>query len=103
MPEAAGEDPACPLCGRPIPPAERSSHHLVPKMYGGRETVVLHRICHRKIHSLWPERDLKTKFRTIEQVAAHPDIAAFVTWLKPKPPGFYQRTEDSRAKRPRRR
>lgn len=86
----------CPLCERPLG-ARVEDHHLVPKTYKGRETVPLHPICHRKIHSVLSERELKDRFHTVEALRAHPDIAAFVTWLAKKPPDFYERTATSRA------
>lgn len=95
-------DPACPLCGRPMPRGQRSPHHLIPKMFKGRETVDLHPICHRKIHSVWSERELKNHFHTIERIRAAPEIETFVRWVKGKPAGFYQRTENARRKRTRR-
>lgn len=85
-----------------MPAEERSPHHLVPRMFRGRETVTLHRICHRKIHSLWTERELKNHFHTIERIREHPDVRQFVAWLRSKPPDFYQRTSESRRKRRRR-
>lgn len=86
-----------------MPPDERSPHHLVPKMFKGRETVDLHRICHRKIHSLWSERELKNRFHDLELIRGQPEIRRFVQWLAGKPPGFYERTENARHKRGRRR
>lgn len=99
----ADGDPPCPLCGRPLPASERSPHHLVPKMFKGRETVDLHRICHRKIHSLWSERELKNRFHDIDLIRQQPEIRRFIQWLDSKPPEFYERTEDANQKRRRRR
>ncbi len=96
-------DPLCPLCARPIPPEARSLHHLIPKSLKGRETVLLHRICHRKIHSLFTERDLQKRYHSIERIKAHPDMALFLTWVAGKEPGFYTRTADSQRKGRRRR
>jgi len=85
-----------------MPVAERSPHHLVPRMFKGREVVHLHRICHRKIHATWSERELKNHYHTIERILTHPQIANFVRWVAKKPPGFYERTEDTRRRRQRR-
>lgn len=87
----------CPLCGRPLidgPSVDR--HHLVPKAEGGRRAVVMHRICHRKIHSVLGERDLATVYHEPEALKAHPEIARFVRWVRTKPPEFYKRTEPAR-------
>lgn len=71
----------CPLCNRPLG-AFTEQHHLIPKTYKGTETVELHRICHRKIHTTLTERELKDNYRTIDQLLEHPDIRQFVTWLR---------------------
>lgn len=96
-PEAGGEP--CPICGRPLidgPSVNR--HHLVPRSEGGRETVRLHRICHRKLHSLWTERELARAFAGFEAIRAHPEMRAFIRWVRRKPPEFYARTADARSK-----
>jgi len=49
----------CPLCKRPLP-EKHNKHHLVPKTFKGKETVLLHRICHRQIHANFTERELLT-------------------------------------------
>jgi hypothetical protein len=81
------------LCGRPLiegPSVDR--HHLVPKAAGGRTTVQLHRICHRKIHSVLDERALVHSYADVEALKAHPEIERFVAWVRNKPPTFYART-----------
>jgi hypothetical protein len=73
-------------------------HHFVPRSEGGRDAVPLHRVCHRKLHSLWTERELATAFSTPEAILAHPEIRRFVLWLQRKPPEFWVRTETARGK-----
>ncbi len=85
----------CPLCERPIPNHEESAHHLVPKCKGGRETEVMHRVCHRQIHALFSETELATTYNTAEALLAHPEMLKFVEWVKKKPNGFYQRAARS--------
>lgn len=89
--------PPCPLCGRPM---ERGPsvdlHHLVPRSEGGREVHTIHRVCHRKIHATFTERELATLYSTWDALRAHPDIAAFVKWLRGKPPTFYDGSRKSR-------
>jgi len=67
-------------------------HHLVPKSEGGRVTVTLHRICHRRIHAAFTERDLRDRYPTIEALRAHPAIADFIRWVARKPPEFTKAT-----------
>ena len=83
----------CPLCKRPLV-AGRSvdEHHLVPKSQGGKtqaNTAQIHRVCHRKIHATFSERELAKDYNTWHALQAHPEIAAFVVWLANKPPTFY--------------
>jgi len=74
-------------------------HHLIPKSRGGRETVGLHPICHRKIHALFNEKELARSFATIEALRQQEEIKRFVAWLKGKPADFYRRTETSGRKK----
>lgn len=90
----------CPLCGRPMVPGPSvNEHHLVPRTYGGRETVTMHRICHAKIHTVLTEAELRDSYNTVESLRGHPDIAAFIRWVARKPPEFMDRHHGGRAKR----
>lgn len=87
----------CPVCGRPLiegPSVDR--HHLVPRSQGGRLAVALHRICHRKLHALWSERELAARLSTPEAIRAEPAIQAFARWLARKPPEFWVPTDPPR-------
>ncbi len=85
----------CRLCGRGIAPSQHDEHHLIPKSQGGRDTVPLHRICHRQIHALLTEKELARDYPTIEALLAQPDIARFVDWIRRKPDDFRERTRKS--------
>lgn len=91
--------PTCALCGRAVPPAQQDAHHLVPRCEGGRETVIVHRICHRQIHALFTETELARHYATPAALLAHPRIQAFVQWVRRKPDDFYERTRKSRTRR----
>ena len=98
------EDERCPLCGRPLPPTGRvDRHHVVPKSRGGRVTVRMHRICHRKLHSLFTEAELARFGDDFAALRRDPDIARFLRWLEGKPPDFWAPTMEARRKRGRRR
>lgn len=87
----------CGLCGRSMiagPSVNR--HHLKPRMYGGREAVWMHRICHHKIHSLFDEKALEDHYHTFEALLAHEEIARFVRWVRKKDPEFYSRNAPKR-------
>jgi 5-methylcytosine-specific restriction endonuclease McrA len=90
----------CPLCGRPLVPGPSvNAHHLVPRSYGGQETVTLHRICHAKIHSLFHEQELRDRYFTMARLRAHPEIAKFVRWVRKKDPEYVGRNAPSQRKR----
>ena len=92
------EDVPCPLCGRPMRAGSVvDQHHLVPKSKGGRETVQMHRICHRKLHTVLSEDELARDYATPERLREHPAIAAFIRWIRRRPPEF-----DDRHRRPKR-
>jgi 5-methylcytosine-specific restriction endonuclease McrA len=92
------EDP-CPLCGRPLGTVQVDRHHLIPKTFKGRDQYPIHKICHRKIHSAFTERELLQTYHTWEALRAHDDIAAFVAWVAKKPAGFYTKTYTANKKR----
>lgn len=96
-PAAGAEDRpvVCPLCDRPIPPAQRDAHHLVPKSRGGVHTAWLHRICHRQVHALFTEAELERELSSVEALRTHPGMAPFLGWVRRKPDGFFQRTRKS--------
>jgi 5-methylcytosine-specific restriction endonuclease McrA len=80
----------CPLCGRPLVTGKSiDEHHLLPKSQGGRETHTIHRICHRKIHATFTEKELARSYSTWATLRAHEDIAAFIIWVQKKPPEYY--------------
>lgn len=93
------QEDVCPLCGRPIPLEQRDEHHLVPKTEGGRVTVALHRICHRQLHALFSERELATRYASVDRLLENEQVRHFVNWVRTKPDGFHERTRSSRRKR----
>lgn len=86
----------CPLCKRLIPKSQRDEHHLIPKLKGGKETVALHRICHKQIHALFSESELAQHYATIDALLAHEAVQRFVSWVSSKPIGFNERTRATR-------
>jgi hypothetical protein len=92
----------CKLCGRPLG-AKTEAHHLIPKTFGGKETVSLHPICHRKIHTTFSERELQSRLNTIEALQDHDEIKIYIAWISKKDPDFYVATSDTRERRIKRR
>lgn len=92
----------CPLCGRELGTENIDRHHLVPKAFKGREQFPIHKICHRKIHSAFTEKELALRFHTWEALREQEEIKTFVEWVARKEPGFYTKTFSSNEKRRRR-
>ena len=89
------QETICPICDRPIPPALKDAHHLIPKSKGGRTTEFLHRICHRQIHALFTETELASQFNNAAALQDHPEMQRFIQWIKTKPNAFYERVRKS--------
>ena len=88
-PPAADAPAACPLCGRAlIPGPSTDEHHLTPRSHGGKEKFLVHKICHQKIHRTIAEKDLARRYNNWQALAEHPEIHAFINWVKKRPPEF---------------
>ena len=73
----------CWLCGRGFEPLIQW-HHTVPKSKKGRETVPVHPICHKAIHTNFTNAELARIGDDPETVRANPAIAKFVKWVRRK-------------------
>lgn len=93
--------PTCPICNRPLGTENISKHHLVPKSKGGTfgATIMIHNICHQKIHSVFTEKQLKEEYHTVEKLVAHEEMAKFIKWVAKKDIAFYQRNKRMRKKK----
>jgi hypothetical protein len=84
------EKTPCPLCGRELAdPTAR--HNLIPLSQGGsgENTLLLHKVCHAKVHSLFNEKELARTYSSMEKILENEDILKFVGWIKKKPLDFY--------------
>ena len=92
----------CCLCGRDMLSGRMvDRHHYIPRSQGGKEWVWMHKICHRKLHSMWTEKQLAKDpiLRAPELMASHPDLASFITWVRKHPSDFYTPTRTAKQKR----
>lgn len=92
-------DEFCPLCDRILGTVNIDRHHLVPKCRGGKSQEKIHRICHRKIHASFTEKELERQFSSWDELKTHPLITDFVAWVQKKSPDFYNSTSTSNRKR----
>jgi hypothetical protein len=84
------EENICPLCKRELaPPISR--HHLVPLSQGGKggDVVLMHNICHNKVHAVFNEKELARSYPTVEKILENEDIQKFVKWVRKKPLDFF--------------
>ena len=95
----------CVICGRSMADDGTTSdkHHFVPKCRSGKESFRIHKICHRKIHSLWTEKELEREYNTPERILEHEDMIKFVNWVSKKPDNFYNKIPDSNVRKSKRR
>src|SRR5215218_5354455 len=85
QPEPTATPPAhdapCPLCGRVLGTVNIDRHHLIPRTFKGKEQFPIHKICHRKIHSAFTERELLQTYHTWDALRGHEEIRAFIDWV----------------------
>jgi hypothetical protein len=92
----AGDDPECCwLCRRPLGRAIEY-HHLVPKSRGGRETAMIHPICHRTLHRTFSNAELGVFGGSPASIRADPRIGRFLAWIADKDPDFHAPTHRRR-------
>ncbi len=86
----------CAICERELGNEKIiSKHHLIPKSKGGRysPTILIHNICHQKIHSVFSEKELRDEYHTVERLRSHEEIKKFIKWVFNKDKDFYQRNK----------
>lgn len=89
----------CGLCHRVLGIERIQYHHLVPKTFGGKVVVPMHQICHRKVHSLFTERELLRVYNTFDALRSHSDIQVFVAWVSSKDSAFYVSSDVAKRRR----
>ena len=78
-------------------------HHLIPKCKKGKDVIRIHKICHRKIHSLWTEKELVDYYHTLTRIREHDEMIKFIKWVSKKPDDYYSGTKDSNVRKSKRR
>ena len=91
----ANETLHCWLCERPLG-TRIEWHHPVPKSKGGRQTVPVHPICHRAIHSQFSNGQLVRTGADVTALRTEPSLAAFLRWIAGKPADFHAPTRRAR-------
>jgi hypothetical protein len=97
------DDEVCSICGRLLGDVMVDEHHLIPKTFKGKETITLHKVCHRMIHATFSERELQKYYHTIERLLSDEKMQRFVEWVKKKPLDFYISIDDTVERKSKRR
>ncbi|MCG8326165.1 MAG: HNH endonuclease [Chitinophagales bacterium] len=89
------ENDFCLICERKLGTQNVSKHHLIPKSQGGKntKTILIHNICHQKIHSVFSEKELEREFNTVEKIKNSEEMIKFIKWVSKKDISFYQRNK----------
>ena len=85
----------CEICGRELGTKLISEHHLIPKTHGGKQKILLHNICHQKIHSVYTEKQLQKYFHTPSRILESEEIQKFVKWIQKKPVDYYDKSDET--------
>jgi hypothetical protein len=104
----------CAICGREMVRGPSVDwHHFVPRSETRRakrkkgkpeenskgEVLPIHKICHRKLHSLFTEKELAAEYHTPQAIAAHPDMQVFIAWVRKQPIEYYDNSRRALRKR----
>ncbi len=87
----------CGLCERRVPRV--TSHHLVPKSRGGKETVDACPDCHGMIHAVFENKHLAASLNTVDDLKADSEFASYLKWIKKRPADRRYRAKRSRTTR----
>lgn len=103
----------CPICLRElIAGGSIDEHHLVPTTFRNRykdsvhtkdNKIVIHKVCHRKIHATFAEADLYSYYHTLERILEHDEIQKFIKWISKKPSDYYSKNKETRERKGKRR
>ena len=91
------ESSPCPLCERPnLYPTD---HHMVPRSRGGKATTTLCRDCHAAVHAHFSNKELETKYNTVETLLSDERFEKTVAFIRTQDPGKKTRTRRPKDKR----
>ena len=82
MPDTTSQ--ICSLCGRRVPAAMITQHHLIPRERGGKpdDRVPMCRPCHKQIHVLFANRELASFYGELSALRRAPELQSFVRWIR---------------------
>ncbi len=92
----------CPICKRDlIKGASVDEHHFIPKSKGGKasDKILLHRICHQKLHKTFTNQELERVYNTPEKCVEHEEIQKFIKFVSKKNPEYYDKNLENKRKK----
>ena len=94
----------CPICNRELDGSLFVEfHHLIPKTFKGKDGIDVHKICHQKIHSVYSERELQHYYHTVERIMDNDEMQKFVKWVAKKDIDFYDKNDETKSRKSKRR
>lgn len=78
----------CALCRRVVPdetiddPQAVQEHHLRPEERATSPTVLLCRPCHKQLHAVFTNEELRADYDTIEALRDADRLADYLTWIR---------------------
>lgn len=69
---------------------------MVPKSKGGTDTTDVCKQCHKQVHALFTNNELKSKYHTVDLLKQHPEMGKYLEWVKDKPIEENYRTKQSK-------
>lgn len=78
----------CALCRRVFPterirdPQAIQEHHLRPEERASSPTVIVCRPCHKQIHAVFTNEELRADYDTIENLRAATRLSGYLSWIR---------------------
>lgn len=65
--------------------------------------VIIHKVCHQKIHATFPEKELYDFYHTVERLTEHEQMKKFIKWVSKKPLDYYDKNDQTQHRKKMRR
>ncbi len=78
----------CGLCLRVIPneaitdPQVVQEHHLRPEERSTSPTVMLCRPCHKQVHAVFTNKELRADYDTVESLRGATRLEEYISWIR---------------------
>ena len=76
------EKETCNLCRRRLPERYMTTHHLTPKERSKSDTIEICQPCHKQLHVLFTNHELKHDYNSAESLREADNMASFVSWIR---------------------